>query len=932
MKKGIFLLFSLLFSLSILSQEYIFKFKVNSKEELRKLTSIVSIDGYRDGEVTAYANDKEFDAFKELGYSYEILPHPSVGKVINMATTVAQMENWDRYPTYDVYNQMMNGFATDYPTLCQVVNIGTSGEGRLLLAVKISDNVTQHEAEPEYFYTGTMHGDETTGFVLSLRLADWLLTNYGTDDDATYIVDHFELYINPASNPDGTYAGGNSTVAGSTRYNSNGEDLNRNFPYPLSLNSPYEIETQAMMDFADAHHFVMSANFHGGTEVMNYPWDCWTSAQNEHADDSWFYEHCYDYVQSARLISANYMTDVTPSGVTEGADWYYAYGSRQDYMTYFQNCRETTIELSIVKLLSSDDLPELWDINKQSLIDFIKPAIYGFNGTVKNSNGDPLYAKIEILAHDTDNSWVVTDPANGDYYRPIAPGTYSVTYSSEGYISQTINVTATGWYSTTVQNVVLEQAQQVDISGTVTEEGTGNPLSGVKIELLGTSIPTVYTNADGIYTVTDVYEGQHQIKASKNGYSSETQSVNVSTSNYTFDFALAISNAISFESDVPSIFTYSGNANWFRTNTDAYDGDYSMRSGAIGHDEETSIQAELNITTAGNISFYKKVSSESGYDYLRFYIDGVEKGEWSGSVDWSQQTYPVTIGNHIFKWEYSKDGSATGGEDCAWVDYIEFPEYQEPQTYIVTFNVTDGSNPIEGAGVSFNSQNITTNSIGQAIFTDVSSGSNIPWAVSKTGYLSENGLLTISGDYTKNVTLSLISYTVTFIISDGSLPINAANVTFNSEDILSDNNGYAVFSGVSPGNGLPYSVSKTGYNPFNGQLNVTNQNVEQNLVLSESVSVDVLLLVDGLTISPNPANDLVRIDFYIPSPAETCIAIYDYNGKQVKVLNQIEYEAGNHTIYWNCNDGSSKTLENGIYFCRLVWGDKTISKKIIVLR
>jgi hypothetical protein len=934
MKNFLFIFLSLFISLNSFSQEYILKFKVNSKSELVKLTNMISIDNYKNGEVIAYANLEEFEEFKKLGYSYQLLPHPAEGKVINMATTVAQMANWDRYPTYSVYLEMMNNFAINYPNLCQIVNIGTSVDGRQLLAVKISDNVTQHETEPEFFYTSSIHGDETTAFVLLLRFADWLLSNYGTDADATYIVNNFEVYINPAANPDGTYAGGNSTVASATRSNSNYVDLNRDYPDPrIGMNAPYEQETQFMMDFAQAHHFVMSTNFHGGAEVFNYPWDTWDSFGNTHADDGWFNHIGVNYVTSARVNNSNYMTDVVSTGVTEGGDWYVITGGRQDYMTYFQHGREVTLEISSEKLLSSDLLPTWWTYNYQSLIDYLKEAGYGFNGTVKNTNGNPLNAKIEIMSHDHDNSWAITDPINGDYYRPIAPGTYSVSYSSEGYISQTVDVTVTGWKTTTIKNIVLQQAQLVTVNGTITEEGTGNPLSGVKIELLGTSIPTVFSNVDGTYTIQNVFEGTHQIKASKNGYTSETQTVNISVSNYIFDFVLAISNAISFESDVPAIFTFGGNSDWYRTNTDSYEGDYSMRSGNISDNQTSLIQAELNILTAGNITFYKKVSSESGYDYLRFYIDGIQKGEWSGDVLWGLQSYSVTTGVHIFKWVYSKDGSVNGGSDCSWVDFIEFPTYQQPATYTVTFNVSDGNNPISDANVIFNSQNINTNTYGQAVFTEVSPGNSLPWSVSKTGYITETGNLNVLNDnYTQNVTLSQLTYNVTFIISDGSQPIQNADVTFNSENLLTDYNGIAIFTNISPGTALPYSVSKTGYNTFNGQLNVTNQNLEQNIILSESVSVNVILSFDGMRISPNPANNLIKIDFCLPQTTHIFMGLFDYNGKLIRILANSLYESGNNSIDSYCTDSNGKILENGIYFCKLYFLNKTITKKLIIIR
>jgi hypothetical protein len=683
MKHFYFLIFSfVLIAGSASAQTHHFKFRVKDKSEISTITRIISIDNVRGDSVWAYANDKEFDEFSKLNYKITDLPlQGNQSKVVNMATTVAQMATWDRYPTYDVYIQMMNKFATDYPNLCQVVNIGTSVNGRQLIALKISDNVATHEAEPEYFYTSSMHGDETTGIVLLLRLASWLLTNYATNTDAAYIVDNFELYINPIANPDGTYAGGNSTVSGATRSNSNSVDLNRNFPDPKGDLHPdgetYQVETTAMMNFGEAHHFVMSANFHGGTELMNYPWDCWTTAENAIYDTDWYKKVCTDYVSTSRLVNANYMTYEYTSGVTQGADWYYAFGSRQDYMVYYQNCREITIELSITKLLSTDQLNAYWNYNFQSLLNFVKPAALGFNGTVKDANGNPINAKIEIVGFDKDNTWVFTDPANGDYYRPIKPGTYNVTYSAWGYISQTHTITVNDYNTSVVKNVVLAQAPQITLTGTVTVQGTGNPISGVSISVLNTPISSVTTDATGNYTINNVPENTYDVKATKSGFTTQTKNLNLNSSNTVANFSMVISTAESFETNVPVSYTNSGNLPWTRVNvgTNAYDGSYCMKSGAIGNSQSSTLQiVNYPVSAAGTISFYRNVSSEAGYDFLKFYIGTTEKGSWSGTSNtWTQFSYPVSAGTQTFKWTYSKDTGATSGSDCAWIDYVELP-------------------------------------------------------------------------------------------------------------------------------------------------------------------------------------------------------------------------------------------------------------------
>jgi len=72
-------------------------------------------------------------------------------------------------------------------------------------------------------------------------------------------------------------------------------------------------------------------------------------------------------------------------------------------------------------------------------------------------------------------------------------------------------------------------------------------------------------------------------------------------------------------------------------------------------------------------TFYFKVSSESGFDYLKFYVDGEEKDKWSGEQDWAEVSFPVNEGTRAFAWTYSKDGLASDGDDAAWIDDISFP-------------------------------------------------------------------------------------------------------------------------------------------------------------------------------------------------------------------------------------------------------------------
>jgi len=118
---------------------------------------------------------------------------------------------------------------------------------------------------------------------------------------------------------------------------------------------------------------------------------------------------------------------------------------------------------------------------------------------------------------------------------------------------------------------------------------------------------------------------------------------------------------------------FGGNANWTIVSNESNSGTYCAKSGTISDSQQTNLILTIEVLADGEFSFYKKVSSENGWDKLYFYIDNVEKGNWSGDVSWSQESYHVSVGTHTFKWSYQKDSSVSSGSDCAWVDDIQFP-------------------------------------------------------------------------------------------------------------------------------------------------------------------------------------------------------------------------------------------------------------------
>ncbi|MDD2598711.1 MAG: chitobiase/beta-hexosaminidase C-terminal domain-containing protein [Kiritimatiellae bacterium] len=134
-------------------------------------------------------------------------------------------------------------------------------------------------------------------------------------------------------------------------------------------------------------------------------------------------------------------------------------------------------------------------------------------------------------------------------------------------------------------------------------------------------------------------------------------------------------------------FVSGGNAEWFGQSATTHDGVDAAQSGDIGSNQQAWLTAE--VTGTGDLSFWWKVSSESGFDCLRFHINGVEQFSISGTgSDWAQKQVTLGEGTHTLKWSYTKDGSVSIGEDCGWLDEVS---WTIPSTATPTFDPADGA-------------------------------------------------------------------------------------------------------------------------------------------------------------------------------------------------------------------------------------------------
>lgn len=156
-----------------------------------------------------------------------------------------------------------------------------------------------------------------------------------------------------------------------------------------------------------------------------------------------------------------------------------------------------------------------------------------------------------------------------------------------------------------------------------------------------------------------------------------------------------------FETGDLSTFEWNdGNAAW-SVIQGGYEGEYCVASPANGQNNKTyTLSLTAEIFSDGYVSFYRKVSSEEGYDFLTFSIDNKELGNWSGEADWAKVEFEVESGLHNFKWEYVKDVSSKEGDDRAYIDFVQFPPLLvfkvDVEEVVEDNNVTVYPNPTTG--------------------------------------------------------------------------------------------------------------------------------------------------------------------------------------------------------------------------------------------
>ena len=134
-------------------------------------------------------------------------------------------------------------------------------------------------------------------------------------------------------------------------------------------------------------------------------------------------------------------------------------------------------------------------------------------------------------------------------------------------------------------------------------------------------------------------------------------------------------DAEDFESGDLSSHNWSmNNYPWIVTTTNPHSGSYCARSAQnLPNNSSSKMTITISPNADGQLSYYRKVSSEANYDKFILYVDDNQVDVASGNVPWTQFVTEIPAGTHTICFSYEKDYSQASGSDCASIDDIMLP-------------------------------------------------------------------------------------------------------------------------------------------------------------------------------------------------------------------------------------------------------------------
>ena len=395
---------------------------------------------------------------------------PTMILLLSFSSSGAQLP--DRYTTYAEALDMLTELQSNHPGICKLDTMGYSTRDNIpMLRFKISDNVEINEDEPAVFYCGGVHADEVLGVEVVVNFAQDLMDRYDNEDaDAYRFINNMEIFCIPFINPEGHIV----VEEGNTEWRKNkcdndnngifnfhdGVDNNRNYDFGWSIddepgaNTPESLmykgtapftqtENIAMAEFAWKYRPLVALDYHSPTygrpNVAYYPW-YWYSNEGGHGfapDEALMFSICQSFTS---LIEA--FPDDSSTGTYTARR---ALVNKGDFKTYFYGnfgSAAFSVEISDTTIQYPEYVDRIVTSHLSSQYYLLDRALgAGITGVIRDSvTMEPLEAEVQVTQHiNTDINPRLSRPDYGRYRRLLAPGTYTLRFLKDDYLTRNIN-------------------------------------------------------------------------------------------------------------------------------------------------------------------------------------------------------------------------------------------------------------------------------------------------------------------------------------------------------------------------------------------------------------------------------------------------------------------------------------------------------------
>jgi hypothetical protein len=901
-KNSLLIAFFLFTSLNIFSQNYKeVKIYFNDKSDIQTLVNAgMEFDHFstnKDNSINVFVSENDYAILQKTGFNYEVLIddwytyYSNLPKMSEEQKSLAlQKVEQDFGITGFNYGSMGGNYTlaevnaeldemyTQFPNLItQKVSIGNTIEGRPIYMVKISDNPTINENEPQVLYTGLHHAREPESMEQMIFFMFYLLEHYGTDPEATYLVNNRELYFIPVVNPDGyeynhiTNPNGGGMWRKNRRNNggSYGIDLNRNYgPYSY-WNSPYggsstypsddtyrgtapfsEPETAAIRDFYTTKNISCTLNYHSYGNYCIYPYGAWP------------------YLTPDSLTFLEFAGDITA---------YNGYSAGTALQTVGYGVRGT-----------SDDFAYDGDlVNNHGKIFAMTPEIGTTGFWPAQSEIIPL--AVENLLPNLYYAWVAGESIHLEnpnfaqqYFNPgdlvsMLPSFRNKGLSTGYNVGVTVNSLSN--YATinsanaSIDSIQARSTSQVTTPLTLTISGSAPAEQEIKLEFV----------------------------ISLNSYTIRKDTINIIIGTPVFVFADTTNNPNDLWTITKSPST---SPQWEATTSAFYSSPNSYTDSRIGNYVSNAIVTmaltnSINLTTYNNprLVFWTKYDIESNWDYGQ--VD-ISTNNGSGWIPLQGNYTEPGVGSFQPNGEPLYDGLRTN-----WVrEEMSLASYRAAQNKIRFQLNTDGSLERDGWYVD---------DIGIIIYQ-----------------ITPVELLSFSADVKSNNVV--LNWSTASEINNRVFEIqraagNAGEGSLNWKTIGSvegrgtttEKSDYA-YTDESPVNGISYYRLKQ--IDFDGTHRIFNaEMVEFNQVNDYALEQNF----------PNPFNPSTVINYSIPTAGQVKVTVYNLLGSEVAVLVNEYKDAGNYSVEFS-TENLKNNLGSGVYIYTLKAGTFTQTRKMVVIK